>query len=95
MAIWAVDNPNATVQKAHQEQASLNLNSGIIAENQIGPVFMPQRVNKQIYTNFDKMNYHKHLRLLIQAQMWFMQDGAPPLFSIFARDHLSNAYMSW
>ena len=88
-------NPHATVQKAHPQQFSLNVRVGIIDGHLIGPVFLPQRLNEQIYTNFlqnELPQILENLPLLLRAQMWFMHDGAPPHFSIIARDHLNNAY---
>lgn len=93
--MWTDENPHATVQKAHQQQFSLNVWAGIIDGHLIGPVFMPQRLNGQIYTNFlqnELPQMLEDLPLLLRAQMWFMHDGAPPHFSITARDHLNNAY---
>lgn len=92
---WTDENPHAMVQKAHQQQFSLNVWAGIIGGHLIGPVFLPQRLNGQIYTNFlgnELPQLLENLPLLLRAQMYFMHDGAPPHFSIMARDHLNNTY---
>lgn len=95
--VWADENPHATVQRAHQQQFSLNVWAGIIDRHLIGPVFLPQRLNGEIYRNFLQHELPpllENLPLLLRAQMWFMHDGAPPHFSIIARDHLNNAYQN-
>lgn len=46
------ENPHSTVQKARQQQFSLNVWAGIIDGHLIGPVFLPRRLNGQNYTTF-------------------------------------------
>lgn len=92
---WADENPHAIVQRGHQQQFRLNVWGGIIDEHLIGPVFLPQRLNGQTYTDFLQNELPQLLENLppdLRAQMWFMHDGAPPHFSIIARQHLQNVY---
>lgn len=92
---WAAENPHAIVRRGHQHRFSLNVWGGIIDEHLIGPVFLPQRLNGQTYTDFlqnELPQLLENLPLDLRAQMWFMHDSAPPHFSIIARQHIQNVY---
>lgn len=82
------ENPQATVQIAHQQKYRLNVCAGIIDGHLIGTVYMPQGLNGRIYTFITTL---ENLPLPLRVQIWFMHDGAPPHFSIIARYHENNA----
>lgn len=91
--LWAVEHPHAVIESRNQQQFSLNVWAGIVADCLIGPVFLPARLNGEVYHRF----LAHQLRLLLEEvpvgvrqRMWFMHDGAPAHFSRLARDWLSN-----
>lgn len=92
---WADENPHATIATRHQRQFHINIWAGIIGSHLLGPIVLPPRLNGQLYHEF----LLEQLPLILEdvdlqtrLNMWFMHDGAPPHFSLMAREHLNNAY---
>lgn len=93
--IWAEENPNAVIQNNYQQQFSVNVWIGIVGDFLIGPHFLPPRLNGQQYRHFLEFELAELLEdvpLAERAGMWFMHDGAPPHFSIAARQFLDVRY---
>lgn len=93
--IWAEDNPNAIVENHFQVQFSLNIWVGIIGDHLIGPCVLPQRLNGEDYRRFLEHELPRHLEevdLETRNRMWLMHDGAPPHFSMVARQFLDENY---
>lgn len=92
---WADVNPHEISQRRHQVRFSVNVWLGVIGDVLLGPVFLPNRLNGASYLDFlrnmlpellDDMTLHE------RATMWFMQDGAPPHFTLDVRRHLNVTF---
>lgn len=93
--VWADDNPHATITGRHQHKFSVNVWVGIVGDSLLGPVFLPDRLTGDAYVNFlrtDLIDCLDTLPLNVRQNMWFMQDGAPPHFSLIAREYLTQAF---
>lgn len=92
---WADENPQEISQRRHQVRFSLNVWIGIVGDNLIGPMFLPNRLNGVSYLNFltqDLPELLEELPLYLRNNMWYMQDGAPPHFSLDVRQHLNQVF---
>lgn len=92
---WADVNPRKISQRKHQVRFCVNVWLGIIGDVLLGPVFLPNRLNGASYLDFlinmlpellDGMTLHE------RTTMWFMQDGAPPHFTLDVRHHLNMTF---
>lgn len=93
--IWADENPHAVTETNYQQQFSVNVWVGIVGDFLIGPHFLPPRLNGQEYRHFLEFTLPELLEnvpLVVRRAMWFMHDGAPPHFSIVARQFLDATY---
>uniref|UniRef100_V5GJV9 Transposable element Tc3 transposase n=1 Tax=Anoplophora glabripennis TaxID=217634 RepID=V5GJV9_ANOGL len=93
--VWADENPNAILEGRHQHQFSLNVWVGIVGDHLIGPFFLPPRLTGDVYRRFleDELPVLlEDIPLPLRLQMYFMHDGAPPHFSLAAREYLNNIY---
>lgn len=92
---YSIDNPHVTKERHFQHEFSVNVWCGIIGDNLIGPFELPQRLNGQEYLHFletDLPDLLDEIPLDLRADMWFMQDGAPPHFPIAVRNHLNGVF---
>jgi hypothetical protein len=68
---------------------------GILGDQQLGPVVLPNRLTDTVYHRF-LVNYlpllFEHVPLHQRHQMWFMHDGAPPHFLPIVRQHLNKTF---
>lgn len=81
---WAPENPHATKESKNQQQFSLNVWGGIVANCLIGPVFLPPRLNGESYHRFLSHTLPSLIDVVpigIRRRLWFMHDGAPAHFS--------------
>ena len=93
---WMEDNPHAIVQSRHQHQFSINVWAGIIGNELIGPHILPRRLTGNAYAYFLEHDLPRLLDVIpleTRDLMWLMHDGAPPHFSIVARQFLNRAYL--
>lgn len=93
--LWCEENPHAIVENNYQHQFSVNIWVGIVGDFLIGPHFLPPRLNGQEYRHFLEFVLPELLEevpLAGREAMWFMHDGAPPHFSIVAREFLDATY---
>lgn len=93
--IWAEENPHKARVHHFQDEFSINVWCGIIGDNVLGPVELPNRLNGASYLQFLRNNLDDLLNNannINRRQMWFMQDGAPPHFSIAVRNHLNERF---
>ena len=70
----------------------VNVWAGIIGNHLIGPFFFENTLNGAMYLQFLQENLNgllENVPLQIRNHMYFMQDGAPPHFSVLVRQHLS------
>lgn len=92
---WAEDNPHAVVERHHQDKFSINVWAGVIDNYLIGPFVLPNRLNGAAYRLFLENNLHElldNIPIQIRHNMWFMHDGAPPHYSLEARQHLNERF---
>lgn len=93
--VWAEENPHAVLASSHQNRFSLNVWGGIFQDKLLGPVYLPGRLNGQIYLEFLSNTLPELLDdipLEHRQTMWYMHDGAPAHFSVGVRRHLNNQF---
>lgn len=93
--VWADENPHAVVQSRHQHRFSLNVWLGVLGDRLIGPAFLPNRLNGELYLGFLNDTLPpllENVPLNDRVRLWFMHDGAPPHFSINVREYLNQNY---
>lgn len=93
--VWADNNPHAVIENHFQEQFSVNVWIGVIGDFLIGPHFLPGRLTGEQYRQFIEHVLPELLEdvpLEQRRSMWFMHDGAPPHFSLVARQYLDENY---
>lgn len=91
---YADENPHATKVAHHQHQFKINVWMGIISDNLIGPIEMPERLNGDNYLEFLRTipELLEDVPLELRRSMWFMHDGAPPHFALNVRAFLNRHY---
>lgn len=89
---WADENPNLLRIANSQYQFSVNIWAGIIDDEIIGPVVLPNRLNHESYLNFISNDLPELIPLHVRDRMWFQHDGAPPHFAADVRAYLSETY---
>lgn len=92
---YALVNPHLPRERHFQHEFSVNIWCGIIHNYLIGPFELPQRLNGDDYLHFlehELFNLLDDIPLNIRQNMWFMQDGAPPHFSLVVRNHLNQRF---
>ena len=71
---------------------SINVWAEIIGDRLLGPVVLPQRLNRETYLAFLQNilpPLMENVPLTIQQTMWLQHDGAPAHFRINVRRHLN------
>lgn len=95
--VWSDQNPHSTIQTSHQRKFSVNVWAGMIGSYLLGPIFLPPRLNGQLYHDFLLEQLPLALEdidIQTRLNMWFMHDGAPPHFSLQVREHLNNVFQN-
>lgn len=93
--IWSEENPNAKRESHFQRNFSVNVWAGIVDNHLIGPVFFPNRLNGAAYLHFLENELPEQLEIVnlhIRQNMWYLQDGAPPHYSLQVRQCLSRRF---
>lgn len=93
--VYAVENPHAIKVNHFQHEFKINVWAGIIGNFIVGPVILPRRLTGENYLDFLQNTLPELLEdlpLQLRRDMWFMQDGAPPHFSLNVRNHLNEQY---
>lgn len=93
--MWAEENPHAVIENNFQENFSVNVWVGIVGDFLIGPHFLPPRLNGNRYRQFIEYvlpDLLEDIPIIQRRRIWFMHDGAPPHFSIVARQYLNQNY---
>lgn len=91
--LWDNVNPHGIIESNHQRRFSCNVWAGIVGSYLLGPVFLPPRLNGQLYHDFllnELPLLLEEVPINVRRDMWFMHDGAPPHFSRIARHLLSQ-----
>ncbi|CAH2107221.1 unnamed protein product [Euphydryas editha] len=92
---WGVDNPHLARQANFQEQFSVNLWSGIVNEQLIGPFQLHDRLNGEEYLNFLTNNLDpllEEIDLETRRDMYFQNDGATCHYARIVRDYLNRHF---
>lgn len=94
---WADENPRQIIFNRNQQQFQVNVWAGLIGTHLVGPFILPPRLNGIQYAQF----LRNHLSALMEeipldtrAGMWYMHDGAPPHFSLPAREVLNEKFQN-
>lgn len=93
--VYAYENPHAIIEGRHQIRFSLNVWGGIVANNLIGPIFLPNILNGNAYRNFlvnDLPIALEDVPIARRNRLWFMHDGAPPHISHTVRNALNRRF---
>lgn len=92
---WAVENPHSARASNFQNRYSVNLWSGIIDGQLIGPFELPARLNGAEYLNFLQNNLSHLLEdvsLETRRRMFLQNDGAPCHYAREVRTHLNETF---
>ncbi|XP_066600983.1 histone-lysine N-methyltransferase SETMAR-like [Prorops nasuta] len=76
---WADENPHSVREGAFQYRYTINVWAGLVG-NQIGPVFLPPRLNGNVYAEFLENELGvllENVPLKVQKEIIFQHDGAP------------------
>ncbi|GFU53978.1 uncharacterized protein TNCV_5057011 [Trichonephila clavipes] len=88
-------NPHGTITHAYQERVSVNVWTGIVHNNLVGPYILPSRLTDRTYNIFLQEVLPEFLvdvPPFACSRMWFQHDGAPAHFSRNVRNHLDTVY---
>ncbi|XP_071053327.1 uncharacterized protein [Onthophagus taurus] len=99
--IWSDTNPHVFREAHTQHPEKLNVWVGILGDHIIGPLFIPGNLNGEIYLEMlenviDPLITEKleNDPLLLEQQLHFQQDGAPPHYAAPLRQYLNLQYPS-
>jgi hypothetical protein len=87
--VWVDDNPHITAASRHQHRFSIDVWVGVLGDQLLGPVVLPNRLTGAVYHRF----LANDLAVLFEHEpqhMWFMHYGAPPHFLCSVRQHLNQ-----
>jgi hypothetical protein len=93
--VWMDDYPHTTVASRHQHRFSINVWVGIVGDQILGPVVLPNRLTGAVCRRFlvnDLPVLLEHVPLHQRQHMWFMHDGTPPHFLRIFRQHLNQTF---
>nr|WP_253308809.1 DUF4817 domain-containing protein [Rickettsia endosymbiont of Ceutorhynchus assimilis] len=92
---WAEDNPHQKKQVSFQRKFSVNVWMGVIANNLIGPHFLPDNLNGENYEEFLRNNLYELLEnvpLANRQEMIFQHDGCPAHYRLTIRELLEQRF---
>lgn len=94
---WAPkgENPRMKKERAHQTRFSLNVWMGIINNNLVGPHFLPQNLNGEMYEHFlreEITGLMEDVPIETRRNMIFQHDGCPAHFRLGVRQWLDQTY---
>ena len=93
--IWSVENPHAVVETSHQRRFSINVWAGVVRDQLVGPVFLPNRLTGNEYLQVLRNNVEEvfdDMPLQHRRNAYFIHDGAPAHFSIQVREYLNARF---
>lgn len=93
--IWDNENPYVVTERHFQREFKINVWCGIIGNHLLGPHELPPNLNGDLYLDFLQhhlVNYLDDLPLNLRQNLYFMQDGAPPHFSVQVRNYLDQTF---
>lgn len=94
---WAPrgENPHMAKERSHQYRFSANVWMGIIHTYLIGPVFLPDNLNGEMYEDFLRNHlalYLEDLPLELRRRIIYQHDGCPAHFRLTVRQWLNQNY---
>lgn len=92
---WAIENPHLARASNFQTRFSVNLWSGVLNGELIGPFELPARLDGNSYLNFLQNNLNgllEDVNLQTRQRMIYQQDGAPCHYAARVREHLNATY---
>lgn len=92
---YSIVNPHLVRESNFQERYSVNLWSGIINKEFVGPFELPSRLNADVYLNFlqnELPNLLSDIPSNVRERMWLQHDGATCHFARSVREHLDASY---
>lgn len=93
--VWSVENPHAIKRTNFQHRFSVNVWAAIVNGILVGPYILPDRLSGENYLDFLQNHFPGLLEdvpLNIWQNMWLLQDGAPPHYSLIVRQFLDNNF---
>lgn len=93
--IWAMENPHAARDSTFQHRFSVNMWSGILNGEIIGPFELPSRLNGDTYKEFLENHLPSLLEdvnLQLRRTMIFQNDGAPCHYATQVRNYLNERF---
>lgn len=88
---WHVENPHLMREDRSQYRFKVNMWTGILCGNIIGPFEMPENLTGESYLNF-LQNDLPNLLEETPPDMWFQHDGCPAHFRVSVREFLDEQY---
>lgn len=94
---YARENPHIISATNFQQRFSLNVWAGIVADKIIGPYFIDGTLTGVKYRDFlenvlPELSRVAELPNDMLENVWYMHDGAPPHYSIVAREYLNEIF---
>lgn len=92
---WHVENPHLTRQDRSQYRFKVNMWTGILNGQIIGPFELPDALNGEVYLDFLQNHLPSLLEdvpLNIYREMWFQQDGCPAHYARSVRQYLDEEF---
>lgn len=96
---WSEANPHLFMETHTQRPQKLNVWAGILGDHIVGPFFIPDNLNGERYLDLLENNIDPMITQileeddnLLEGELFFQQDGAPPHFAIAVRQFLDNRF---
>lgn len=91
---WQLANPRLVRQDRAQQQFKVNLWTGILNGQVIGPIELPETLRAQSYLELleDQLPYLMEQLEDIPENYWFQNDGCPAHYARVVRDYLNEAF---
>lgn len=92
---WSHENHHNIREHGHQERFTVNVWAGIAGDYLIGPYILPERLTGEVYAIFlDQVlpGLLQNIPNRILEETFYQHDGAPPHFSMAARDILNARF---
>jgi len=91
---WSQINPRWMEEVKTQKPQKVNVWTGIVGHNFIGPFFINGNLTSEVYLNLLVENVIPQLEVLYpdRQNIWFQQDGAPAHFGLIVRNFLNETF---